>query len=161
VAWLKADPQKANVATAGLGSASHVMGAYLQQIVGSPLGFVHYRGAGPALQDLVGGHIDLFINQPSILLPQLRDGKIKVFAVLDNHRLVQAPSIPTSVEAGLPEFQMTVWHGLWAPKGTPEAVIHTLNAAVKETLEDTLVRGRLIELGYNLPFAEQLSSVAL
>jgi tripartite-type tricarboxylate transporter receptor subunit TctC len=161
VAWLKANPQKANIATPGVGSPSHVMGAYLQKVVGSPLQFVHYRGGGPALQDLVGGHVDLLINQPSILLPQLRDGKIKVFAVLGNTRLAQAPNIPTSAEEGLPEFQMTVWHGLWAPKATPQAVIHALNAAVKETLNDTSVRSRLIELGYHLPPTEQLAPVAL
>jgi tripartite-type tricarboxylate transporter receptor subunit TctC len=161
IAWLKANPQKANIATPGVGSPSHVMGAYLQRIVGSPLQFVHYRGGGPALQDLVGGHVDLLVNQPSILLPQWQDGKIKVFAVLGNNRLAQAPNIPTSAEEGLPEFQMTVWHGLWAPKATPQAVINALNAAVKETLNDTLVRSRLIELGYNLPPADQLASVAL
>jgi tripartite-type tricarboxylate transporter receptor subunit TctC len=161
VTWLKANPQKANIATPGVGSPSHVMGAYLQKVVGGPLQFVHYRGGGPALQDLVGGHVDLLINQPSILLPQLRDGKIKVFAVLGNNRLAQAPNIPTSVEEGLPEFQMTVWHGLWAPKATPQAVMHALNAAVKETLNDTLIRNRLMELGYTFPPTEQLAPVAL
>jgi tripartite-type tricarboxylate transporter receptor subunit TctC len=161
IAWLKANPQKANIATPGVGSASHVMGAYLEKIVGSPLQFVHYRGGGPALQDLVGGHVDLLINQPSILLPQWQDGKVKVFAVLGNNRLAQAPNIPTSVEEGLPEFQMTVRHGLWAPKATPLAVIHTLNAAVKETLDDASVRSRLMELGYNLAPTEHLAPAAL
>ena len=101
LAWLKRNSQKTNVATPGVGSPSHVMALYLQKIVGAPLQFVHYRGGGPALQDLVAGHVDLLVNQPSILLPHFREGKIKVFALLGGQRLPQASHVPTSVEEGL------------------------------------------------------------
>jgi tripartite-type tricarboxylate transporter receptor subunit TctC len=161
VSWLKANAQKANIATPGVGSPSHVMGAHLQKVVDAPLRFVHYRGGGPALQDLVGGHVDLFVNQPSILLPQLREGKIKVFAVLGPGRLPQAPNIPTSAEQGFADLQMSVWHGLWAPKSTPKAVIESINKAVRETLNDAAVRDRLSDLGYDLPPVHNQTPAAL
>ena len=112
--WLKT--HSATVATPGVGSPSHVMGVSLQNLARTSVQFVHYRGGGPALQDLLAGHVDLLINQPSILLPHLRENKIKVYAVLSKNRLPQAPDIPTADEEGAPDFHMSVWHGLWAPK---------------------------------------------
>jgi len=161
LAWLKGNSQKTNVATPGVGSPSHVMAVYLQKIVGAPLQFVHYRGGGPALQDLVAGHVDLFVNQPSILLPHFREGKIKVFALLGGQRLPQASHVPTSVEEGLADFQMSVWHGIWAPKGTPRDVVHKLNAAVRDAFNDAEVRTRLTGLGYDIPTPEHRTAHAL
>ena len=157
--WLRT--HSASVATPSVGSPSHVMGVSLQNLAGTPLQFVHYRGGGPALQDLLAGHVDLLINQPSILLPHLREGKIKVYAVLSNSRLPQAPDIPTADEAGAPDFHMSVWHGIWAPKGTPKNIVAKLNAAVVETIADASVRSRLTEMGYVIPARELQTPEAL
>ena len=157
--WLRT--HSASVATPGIGSPSHVMGVSLQNLAGTSVQFVHYRGGGPALQDLLAGHIDLLINQPSILLPHLRENKIKVYAVLSKNRLPQAPDIPTADEQGAPDFHMSVWHGLWAPKGTPKNIVAMLNAAVVETMADATVRSRLIEMGYVIPAREQQTPEAL
>jgi tripartite-type tricarboxylate transporter receptor subunit TctC len=157
--WLRT--HSASVATPSLGSPSHVMAVSLQKLVGTSLQFVHYRGGGPALQDLLAGHVDLLINQPSILLPHLREGKIKVYAVLSTNRLEQAPDIPTSDEEGVPDFHMSVWHGLWAPKGTPKNIVAKLNAAVVETMADATVRSRLAAMGYLIPAREQQTPEAL
>jgi tripartite-type tricarboxylate transporter receptor subunit TctC len=151
----------ASVATPGIGSPSHVMGAALQSLAGARVQFVHYRGGGPALQDLLAGHVDLLINQPSILLPHLREGKIKVYAVLSKDRLPQAPEIPTADEAGAPGFHMSVWHGLWAPKRTPKDVVAKLNAAVVETMADATARSRLNSMGYVIPAPDQQTPAAL
>lgn len=159
--WLKSNPQKANIATPGVGSPSHVMAVYLQKVVDTPIQLVHYRGGGPALQDLVAGHVDLFVNQPSILLPHLRDKSIKVFVTLAAARLSQAPDIPSAVEEGTPDLQMSSWHGLWVPKATPRGVIDSLNAAVREALSDPTIRTRLVDLGYVIPERQQLEPTAL
>lgn len=157
--WLRT--HSASVATPGTGSPSHVMGVSLQKLAGTSVQFVHYRGGGPALQDLLAGHVDLLINQPSILLPHQREGKIKVYAVLSKNRLLQAPDIPTSDEEGAPDFHMSVWHGLWAPKGTPKDVVAKLNTAVVETMADAAVRSRLTAMGYLIPAREQQTPEAL
>jgi tripartite-type tricarboxylate transporter receptor subunit TctC len=157
--WLRT--HSASVATPSVGSPSHVMAISLQNLAGTSVQFVHYRGGGPALQDLLAGHVDLLINQPSILLPHLRENKIKVYAVLSKNRLPQAPDIPTADEQGVPDFHMSVWHGLWAPKGTRKNIVAKLNAAVVETMADATVRSRLIEMGYVIPAPEQQTPEAL
>ena len=115
--WLKT--HKAVIGTAGVGSAGHVSGLFFQNVTDIPLSFVPYRGAGPAMQDLLGGHIDVMFDQASNSLPAVRAGKIKAYAVTSRTRLASAPNIPTVDEAGLPHFYVSVWHGLWVPKGTP------------------------------------------
>ena len=117
--------------------------------------FVPYRGASAALQDLLAGQIDMMIDQPSNSLPQVLAGKVKALAVTARTRLPAAPDIPTTDEAGLPGFYTSVWQALWAPRGTPDAVIETLNKAVREALADPKVRQRFAELGQEIPPAEQ------
>lgn len=161
VAWLKANPDKASQGTAGAGSAAHVSGAYFQAVTGTRFQFVPYRGAGPAMQDLVAGQIDLMFDQASNALPQVRAGKIKAHAVTARTRLAAAPEIPTADEAGLPGFHVSIWRGFWAPRGTPADVVAKLNAAVVETLADPTVRRRLAELGQDIPPREQQTREAL
>jgi tripartite-type tricarboxylate transporter receptor subunit TctC len=161
LSWLKANANSTTLATPGIGSPSHVMGVSLLKLAGAPVQVVHYRGGGPALQGLLGGHVDVLINQPSIFLQHARDGKIKVYAVLAKHRLLQAPEIPTVDQEGVPDLHMSVWHGLWAPKGTPKNLIVRLNAAVVEALADATVRKRLDELGYDTLPVEQQTPHAL
>ena len=161
VSWLKTNQEKVLVATAGIGTASHFGGLLLQSLTGTRLQLVNYRGGPPALQDLLGGQVDLMFNQAALFLPHLRDGKIKFYAILAKDRLAQAPDIPTVDEAGLPKFYVSVWNGFWAPKGTPRPVVAKLNAAVIDTLTDPIVRQRLIDLAFEIPPPEQQTPEAL
>ena len=161
VAWLKANSATATQGTAGHGTASHISGIYLQNITGTRFQFVPYRGAGPAMQDLVAGQIDLMIDQAANSLPQVRAGTIKAYAVTDKTRLAAAPDIPTVDEAGVPGLHISIWHALWMPKGTPKAIVDKVNAAVVETLADAGVRQRLAELGQEIPAREQQTPQAL
>jgi tripartite-type tricarboxylate transporter receptor subunit TctC len=111
---------------------------YFQRLSGTTFQFVQYRGAASAMQDLVGGHIDLMFDQPPNSLPHVRDGSIKAYAVTAKRRLASAPEIPTVDEGGLPEFYVSVWSGMWAPKGTPEAVVSKLNSAVVDAWQKGL-----------------------
>ena len=155
IAWLKANAATATQGTAGHGSASHISGVYFQNITGARFQFVPYRGAGPAMQDLVAGQVDLMIDQAANSLPQVRAGTIRAYAVTDKVRLAAAPDIPTVDEAGVPGLHIAIWHALWMPKGTPKDVIAKLNAAVVETLADAGVRQRLAQLGQEIPPREQ------
>jgi tripartite-type tricarboxylate transporter receptor subunit TctC len=161
VSWLKANQDRVAMATAGVGTGSHFAAVLLQSLTGTTFPLVHYRGGGPALQDLLSGQVDLMTNQAAVFLPQARAGSIKVFAVLAKERLVQAPEIPTADEAGLPGFHVSVWNGLWAPRGTPADVIARLNAAVVAILDEPELRRRLIDLAYEMPPREQQTPQAL
>ena len=151
IGWLKANPDKASQGTAGVGSPAHITGAFFQSTTGTRFAFVPYRGAAPAMQDLIGGQVDLMFDQASNSLPHVRDGKIKAYAVTAKTRLATAPEIPTVDEAGVPGFYSSVWSGMWAPKGTPRDVIGKLNAAVANAWADPRVRQRFAELGQEIP----------
>jgi len=159
VMWLQSN--RANVGTAGVGSASHVSGLLFQNIARTELAFVSYRSAGAALQDLVAGHIDLMFDQASNSMPQIRADAIKAFAVTSNSRLAVAPDIPTVDEAGLPGFYISVWNGLWVPKGTEPDVIARLNAAAVKAMATRALQKRFAELGQDRPAPEQVSPAAL
>jgi tripartite-type tricarboxylate transporter receptor subunit TctC len=161
IAWLKAHPDMAYEGTAGPGSPQHVSGVFFQNATGTRFQFVPYRGAAPAIQDLLAGHIDMIIDDPTNCLPHVRAGKIKAFAVTAPRRLAAAPDIPTVDEAGLPSFYFSRWHALWAPKGTPHDVIAKLDAAVVAALDDPAVRSRLAELGQDVFPREQRTPAAL
>ena len=155
IAWLKANPGKASLGTAGVGSASHMGGLNFQNATGTDFQYVPYRGTGPALQDLIGGHIQFMVDQASNSLPHVRGGKIRAYAVSAKTRLAAAPDIPTVDEAGMPGLYVSVWYGIWAPKGTPRNIVDKLNAAVVAALADTAVRQRLADLGQEIPSREQ------
>jgi len=156
VAWLKANPDKASEGTAGAGSPQHVGGVFFQNLTGTRFQFVPYRGAAPAMQDLLAGQIDLIIDDPTNALPHVRAGKIKAFAVTARERLAAAPDIPTVDEAGLAGFYFSRWHALWAPRGTPRDVIARLNAALVAALADPAIRARMADLGQEIfPRAQQ------
>jgi tripartite-type tricarboxylate transporter receptor subunit TctC len=161
IAWLKANPGKASQGTAGVGSPAHVSGAYFQKETGTRFQFVPYRGAAPAMQDLIAGQIDLMFDQALNSLPHVRGGKIKAYAVTANTRLASAPEIPTVDEAGLPGFYISIWSGMWAPKGTPTDVITKLNAAVVDALAHPTVRQQLADLGQAVPPRDQQTPEAL
>lgn len=159
IAWIKEN--RVTLGTAGVGSAGHISAVQFEKLTGTKLTLVHYRGGGPAMIDLIGGHIDMMIDQSNTSLPQVRDGKIRPFAVTSQTRLASAPTIPTADEAGLPNFHVAVWHGLWAPKGTPTDVISRLSAATREALSDPIIRQRLESLGQYIPAPDQISPAGL
>ena len=161
IAWLKLNPDKASAGTAGVASPQHVLGVFFQSATGTRFQFVHYRGGGPATQDLVAGQIDLIIGDQVTSLPQIRSGNIKAYAVTNKNRLTAAPDIPTVDEAGLPGFYTTVWNAIWAPKGTPQNVIMKLNAAVVGELADSAIRRRLADLGQQIVPRDQQTPEAL
>jgi tripartite-type tricarboxylate transporter receptor subunit TctC len=161
VGWIKANEGKVSAGTAGAGSATHVAGVYFQNVTGTRFQFVPYRGTGPALQDLVAGQIDFIVDQASNSLQHVRDGKIRAYAVTAHARLPSAPDIPTVAEAGLPALDISVWYGLWAPKGTPKDIIAKLNGAVVQALSDPTVRQRFGELGLDIPPRERQTPDAL
>jgi tripartite-type tricarboxylate transporter receptor subunit TctC len=161
VAWLKANAGNATVGIQGVGTAGHVFAVFFQKKIGTPLALVPYRGAGPAMQDLLAGQIDCMIDTPTNSLPQVRGGTIKAYAVTAESRLPSAPDIPTVDEAGLAGFHFSFWQALWAPKGTPATVIDKLNAAVVASLADPAIRHRFAEQGQEVPAVAQATPQAL
>src|SRR3979411_3267011 len=141
--WLKAKPTPATAGTAGAGSGSHIAGLYFENVSGIKLQYVPYRGTAPAMNDLVAGQIDLIVDQLSNSINQVRAGTIRGCAVTDAKRAESATDVPTTDEAGLPGFHMTLWSGLWVPKGTPPDIVTRLNAAAVEALNDPMVRKQL------------------
>jgi tripartite-type tricarboxylate transporter receptor subunit TctC len=161
IAWLKARPEPATAGTAGAGSGSHIAGLYFENITGIKLQYVPYRGTGPAMNDLVAGQIDIMIDQLSNSITQIRAGTIRAYAVTDTKRALSAADIPTTDEAGLPGFFMTLWSGMWVPKDTPREVVAKLNAAATDALSDPAVRSQLENLGLQMPPKDQLTPAAL
>ena len=161
VAWLKANPTKASAGTGGAGTPAHVGALFFQKITGTQFQFVPYRGTGPAMLGLVAGDIDLMLDQASNILPNVRAGSVKAYAVTATSRLTSAPDIPTADEAGVPDFYVSVWHAIWAPKRTNKDIITKLNAAVVDALADSTVRQRLGELGQEIPPRNEQTPEAL
>lgn len=161
IAWLKANPDKASAGTAGAGSPPHIGAVFFQNATGTRFSFIPYRGAGPAMQDLVAGQLDLLIDAPTTVLPQLRAGTIKVHAIAAKTRLASAPNVPTTDEAGLPGFHFSAWFAFFAPKGTPKSMIDRLNAATIDSLADTGVRAKLAEFGLEVFPREQQTPQAV
>jgi tripartite-type tricarboxylate transporter receptor subunit TctC len=161
IAWLKANPNKASAGTAGVGSPQHILGVFFQNATDTRFQFVHYRGGGPATQDLVAGQIDIIVADQVTALPQVRSGNIRAYAVTNKDRLAAAPEVPTVDEAGLPNFYTRVWNAIWAPKGTPKNVIARINAAIVDGLSDSAVRQRLADLGQQIVSREQQTPEAL
>ena len=161
VAWLKANPGKATLGIQGVGTAGHVFAVFFYTETGTTVQLVPYRGAGPAMQDLVAGQIDFMIDTPTNSLPQVRGGNIKAYAVTEDARLPSAPEIPTVDEAGLPGFHFSFWQALWAPKETPTNIIDKLNSAVVGSLAEATVRQRFAEQGQEIPPPAQQTPKAL
>ena len=161
LAWLKSRPSPPTAGTAGAGSGSHIAGLYFENVSGIKLQYVPYRGTGPALNDLVAGQIDIIVDQTSNSINQVRGGTIRAYAITADKRIDSAPEVPTTDEAGLPGFHMTLWSGLWVPKGTPKEIIAKLNAAAVDALNDPAVRKQLENLGLQMPAADRLTPEAL
>jgi len=161
IAWLKLNQDKASAGTAGAGTSTHLGGLLFQQLAGVKFQLVPYRGAAPALQDVMAGQIDLMVDVVSNSLPYLQSGKINAYAITAATRLASAPEIPTVDEAGLPGFHMTTWYGLFGPKAMPGDVLAKLNAATVSALADPAVTRRLADLGLDIPPRDQQTPEAL
>jgi tripartite-type tricarboxylate transporter receptor subunit TctC len=153
VAWMKAHPGEVKF---GNGSAATQLGGILlEKSAGAKMLFVPYRGAGPAMTDLMAGRIDLLVVQAAGGMPQVRAGTIKVLANLSPRRSAAIPGVPNADEAGLPGLYMSSWFGLFAPKGTPKAAIAKINAAMTQALAESDTRKKLIDLGLDIASPEQ------
>jgi tripartite-type tricarboxylate transporter receptor subunit TctC len=161
IAWLKANPDKASAATVGAGSAAHVSGVYFQKVTDTRFHFVPYRGGGPAMQDLVGGQVDLQFAEGTTSLPAVRSHQVKTFAVMAPTRWFATPDVPTVDELGVPGLYLSFWHGLWVPKGTSKEIIAKLDATVVDALADATVRRRLTDIGQEILPREQQTPEAL
>ena len=161
IAYVKANREKVTKGHAGIGSASHLCGLLFLGAIDAPVTTVAYRGTGPALNDLTGGQFDFMCDQTLNVLQPVNGGLIKAFAATTRQRLAVAPDLPTAAEAGLPGFEITVWFGLWAPKGTPKPVIDKLSAALQQALLDPEVKSRLASAGADTVSPERARPDAL
>jgi tripartite-type tricarboxylate transporter receptor subunit TctC len=146
-AKLKADGSKTTAAHAGVGSNSHLCNLLLQQTLGVKFTEAAYRGTGPAMNDLMAGQVDLLCDQSTTAVPQVQGNTIKAFAVTSKGRLDVIKDVPSMAESGFPDFEFVIWHGLYAPKGTPRSVIETLNKALQAALDDATVKARFTDVG--------------
>ena len=145
--YVKANSDKVTVANAGIGAASHLCGMLFMSAIQTPLVTVPYKGTGPAMTDLLGGQVDLMCDQTTNTTKQIQEGAIKAYAVTSPERLPVLPDLPTTTEGGLKDFQVGIWHGIYAPKGTPKEAIDKLGASLKKALKDENVVTLFAELG--------------
>ena len=145
--YVKANADTVTYANAGIGAASHLCGMLFMSATGTELTTVPYQGTGPAMTDLLGGQVDFMCDQTTNTTGQIRGGEVKAYAVTSPERLANLPDVPTAAEAGLPDFTLGVWHGLYAPAGTPEAALAKLGDALKTAVADPTVGERFAELG--------------
>ena len=161
VAHLKANPERVTMGNAGTGVSSHLCGMLLTSATGTSVTEVSYKGTAPALTDLLGGQIDLLCDQTTNTTGHIREGTVRAFAVTATERLATLPDLPTTAEAGVPDAAIAVWHGLYAPAGTPAAVIDRLAQALQAAVADPAVVTRLADLGAMPVPAEQATPAAL
>jgi tripartite-type tricarboxylate transporter receptor subunit TctC len=147
VEYAKANKDTVTVANAGIGAASHLCGMLFMSAIQTPLVTVPYKGTGPAMTDLLGGQVDIMCDQTTNTAKQITGGTIKAYAVTTPKRLEALPDLPTTDEAGLPGMQVGIWHGIYAPKGTPAEVTERLSKSLQVALKDSNVVARFAELG--------------
>lgn len=150
LAYVKTHRQKINLANAGPGSSAHFCGMLLQTAMQMELTTIPYAGTGPAMIDLLGGQVDILCDQVNNTIGQIKGGKIKIIGVTTKKRLPTLPNVPSLHEAGLPNFEVAVWNGLYAPKGTPKEIIKMLSLALQESLRDAALKQRCAELGIEM-----------
>ncbi|MBP0444065.1 tripartite tricarboxylate transporter substrate binding protein BugD [Roseomonas sp. SSH11] len=146
-----------NLANAGVGAASHICGLLLQSAIQTQLTTVPYRGTGPAMTDLIGGTVDVMCDQTTNTTQQINSGSVKAFAVTTSTRNAALPNLPTAAEAGLPGFEVSVWHGLYAPKGTDAAIVNRLSRALQVALREDRLVARFAELG-TAPVSQEMAT---
>lgn len=147
VTYVKANKEKINLATAGLGAVSQLCGMMFQRALGVQLTEVPFQGTGPAMNALLGGQVDIMCDQTTQTVPQIKAGNVKLYGVTTKTRVKVLPQAPTLHEQGLKDFEVVVWHGVYAPKGTPKAIVDRMNVAVRAALKDPAVVKRMDDLG--------------
>ncbi|MBJ6124490.1 tripartite tricarboxylate transporter substrate-binding protein [Microvirga splendida] len=149
--YMKANAGKVNMAHAGVGSVSHSTGILFNSIINAKPTLVAYRGTGPALNDLMANTVDYMTDQIVNVAPQIQGGNIKAFAIATPERSPALPNVPTTKEAGLPDYQVSAWNAVFAPKGTPADIVKKLNGALVKALDDENTKKRLADLGGVIP----------
>ena len=147
VDYVKANKDKVSYANAGVGAASHLCGMLFMSAIETDLLTVPYKGTAPAMTDLLGGQVDFMCDQTTNTTSQIKGGKVKVYGITSKTRVASLPDVPTMEEAGFKGFEVGIWHGIWAPKGTPMPIIDKLNAALNDALNNEEVKKRFAELG--------------
>ena len=161
IAYVKANKDKISLANAGLGAVSHLCGMLFQSAIGVELNTIPYKGTGPAMNDLMGGQVDLLCDQTTQTVPLIKEGRVKIFGVTTMKRLSALPNVPTMDEQGLKGFEVKVWHGIYAPKGTPPATVEKINAALRSALQDPAVKQRMTDLSVEIPSMDKVTSQGL
>ena len=161
LAYVAANKDKVNMANAGVGSASHLCGMLFMSAINTDLTTVPYKGTGPAMNDLLGGQVDFMCDQTTNTTSHIKAGKVKVYGVTTAKRIGSMPEVPTMNEAGLPNFTVTVWHALYAPKGTPKAIVDQLSKALQVALKDPTLGQRFADLGSEPVSQERATPEAL
>jgi tripartite-type tricarboxylate transporter receptor subunit TctC len=161
IAYVKANKDKVTLANAGLGAVSHLCGMMFMSAIATDLTTVPYKGTGPAMTDLLGGQVDLLCDQTTQTVPMIRDGRVKIYGVTSTSRLAALPSVPTLDEQGLKGFEVKVWHGVYAAKGTPRDITEKLTRALREALTDAAVVKRMADLSSDIPPADKISPEGL
>lgn len=159
--YLKANKEKVSLANAGLGAVSHLCGLLFMSQIGVDLTTVPYKGTGPAMNDLLGGQVDLLCDQTTQTVPMIKEGRIKVYGVTTLNRLSALPNVPTLDEQGLKGFEVKVWHGMYAPKGTPAPVLDKINAALRFAMQDPSVKQRLADLSCDIAPLDKITPAGL
>jgi len=160
-AYVKANKDKVSIANAGLGAVSHLCGLLFMTAMDTTLNTIPYKGTGPAMTDLLGGQVDLLCDQTTQTVPLIKENRVKVFGVTSLKRLDALPNVPTLDEQGLKGFEVKVWHGMYAPKGTPAASLEKINAALRLALVDPLVVQRLKDLSSDIPPMDKVTPAGL
>src|SRR5690349_21443563 len=161
VSYVKANKDKVTYANAGVGAASHLCGMLFMTAIQTDVTTVPYKGTGPAMTDLIGGQVNFMCDQTTNTTPQIKGGKVKAYAVTTKQRVKSLPDVPTAAESGVKDFEVTVWHGMWAPHGTPKPVIDKLVQALQAALKDPNVVAKFAELGTEPVPADQATPAAL
>ena len=161
IAYMKANKDKVTYANAGVGAASHLCGMLLMTAMQTDVTTVPYKGTAPAMTDVLGGQVNFMCDQTTNTTPQIKGGKVKAYAVTTKQRLKTMPDVPTVDESGLKGFEVTVWHGIWAPHGTPKPIIDKLAKALQAALRDPAIVARFAELGTEPVPQDQATPAAL
>ncbi|MDD0837709.1 tripartite tricarboxylate transporter substrate-binding protein [Curvibacter sp. HBC61] len=161
LSYIKANREKVTLANAGLGAVSHLCGLLFMSAIDTDLNTIPYKGTGPAMNDLLGGQVDLLCDQTTQTVPMIKEGRVKAFGVTTLKRLSALPNLPTLDEQGVKGFEVKVWHGMYAPKGTPPEALNKLNAALRTALADPAVVKRLNELSSDVPPSDKITPEGL
>ncbi len=160
-AYIKINKDKVSLANAGLGAVSHLCGLLFMSSLGTDLTTVPFSGTGPAMNALLGSQVDLLCDQTTTTVPLIKDGRVKVYGVTTLNRLSALPNVPTLDEQGLKGFEVKVWHGLYAPKGTPPAVLERVGVALRVAMADPVVKQRLADLNADIVPVEKMTPAGL